>query len=101
MLHYLFHIDVVKVDRGMLHMFQRHVASVCFWCFRYFRGMFRLYFADVCCKCVLSGCCICFTHRLHVFYLNVTYGCNGFQVFSGVFFKCFNCLQMYVATVIF
>jgi hypothetical protein len=43
-----------------------------------------------------------------VFYLFVAYGCNGFQVFSGVFFKClrsmfqvFICLRMYVATVVF
>jgi hypothetical protein len=56
----------------------------------------------------LSRCCICFTQTLHVFYLDVTYGCNGFQVFPGVFssvskacFKCFICLQMYVATVVF
>jgi hypothetical protein len=33
----------------------------------------------------LYGCCICFIYTLHVFYLDVAYGCNGFQVFSGVF----------------
>jgi hypothetical protein len=42
---------------------------------------------------------------LHVFYLDVVYGCNGFQVFfssiSEACFKCFNCLQTYVATVVF
>jgi hypothetical protein len=37
----------------------------------------------------LSGCCICFKHMLHMFYLDVVYGCNGFQALSGVFFKCF------------
>jgi hypothetical protein len=50
-----------------------------------------------------------FTHMLHVFYLDVVYGCNGFQVFSGVFFssvseacfKCFICLQMYVTTIVY
>jgi hypothetical protein len=37
----------------------------------------------------LFRCCICFTHTLHVFYLNVAYGCTGSQkVFSGVLFKC-------------
>jgi len=44
MLH-LFHMDVAKVDRGvlhMLHMFQRHVARVCFECLRCFKGMFHL-----------------------------------------------------------
>ena len=39
-----------------------------------------------------------------MFYLDVAYVCNGFQVFSGVFasvsdscFKCFICLQTYVS----
>jgi hypothetical protein len=87
-----------------------HVASVCFKCFRCFIVMLQLFHADVakvdsiCCNsctctlqafipnvsCVfsvrmlqlcLSGCCICFTHMLHVFYLDVVYGYNGFQVF--------------------
>jgi hypothetical protein len=63
----------------------------------------------------LSGYCICFTHTLHVFYLNVAYGCNGFQVFFRCFFqmflRCFfcfismfqvfNCVLTYVATVVF
>jgi hypothetical protein len=62
-------------------MFSRHVLQVC-----------------------LSGCCT----YLHVFYLDVVYGCNGFQVFLSVFssvsqacFKCLNCLQRYVATGVF
>jgi hypothetical protein len=58
-----------------------YVAYVCFECFR---GMFHLCFPDACCKC-LSRCCICFTHMLHVFYLDIAYGCNGFQVFSNIF----------------
>jgi hypothetical protein len=29
----------------------------------------------------LFGCCIYFKRMLHVFYLDVVYGCNGFQVF--------------------
>ena len=33
----------------------------------------------------LSGCCICSIHMLHVFYSDVAYGCNGFQV-------CFRCV---------
>jgi hypothetical protein len=44
----------------------------------------------------LSVCCICFTHMLQVFYLDVAYVCNVFQVFFQVFldtcFKCFICL---------
>jgi hypothetical protein len=45
---------------------------------------------------------------LHGSYLDIAYGCNGFQVVSDVFssvleacFKCFNCLQTYVAIVVF
>jgi len=34
-----------------------------------------------------SRCCICFTHTLHVFYLDVAYGCNGFQAFFQMFFS--------------
>jgi hypothetical protein len=48
------------------------------------------------------------THTLHVFYMDVMYGCNGFQLFSGVFlsvseacFKYFLYLQTYITTVIF
>ena len=37
----------------------------------------------------LSGCCICFTHMLQVFYLDV---CNSFQLFLQVF-------QMHVSSV--
>ena len=33
----------------------------------------------------LSGCCICLTHMLQVFYLDVAYVRNDFQVVSGVF----------------
>ena len=66
----------------MFHLFfQRYVASVFIWIL----NMFHTYVASV-----LSGCCICFS--------------MAFQVFSGVFasvsdtcFKCFICLQTYVA----
>jgi hypothetical protein len=34
---------------------------------------------------VSSGCCICFTHMLQVFYLDVTYVCNGFPSVLQVF----------------
>ena len=53
----LFHMDVAKVNQGILHMlnmlqvFQRHVASVCSKCFICFQTMLRVF---------LSGCCICF-----------------------------------------
>ena len=49
----------------------------------------------------LFGCCICFTHMLQVFYLDVAYVfVMAFQVFS-VFFKCFIYLQTYVTNVAF
>jgi len=55
----------------------------------------------------LSGCYIYFAHMLQVFYQDVAYVRNGFQVFLGVFasvldscFKCFNYLQTYVVSVV-
>jgi hypothetical protein len=44
---------------------------------------------------VLSECCICFTHMLQEFYVDVVFACNGFQVFSGVL----QVFQMYVVSV--
>jgi hypothetical protein len=57
-------------------------------------SVFQMYVASV-----LSECCICFTRMLHVFYLDIEYVCNGFQVFFTCFcsdtcFKCFICLLM-------
>jgi len=55
----------------------------------------------------LSGYCICFTHTLYVFYLDVAYDCNGSSVLrffssdSEACSECFNCLQTYVSIVIF
>jgi hypothetical protein len=56
----IFHLDVVKVDRGMLHMlqvFQRHVARVrskCFICFHLFIAIFFYldvaYVSHICCN---------------------------------------------------
>jgi hypothetical protein len=75
----VFQMDVAKVDQGVAYvawctrMLQRSVTNV--------SSVFSRRMLQVC----LSGCSICFTHTLHVFYLDVGYGCNGFQVFSGVF----------------
>ena len=88
----------------MLHMLQwlyTYVAKVCFQCF--------ICVLDVCCKCVLSGCCIRFTHMLQVFIRILRMFYNGFQLFSRRFFAsvseacfmCFICLQTYVPTVAF
>jgi hypothetical protein len=72
MLH-LLHMNVAKVDRG------------CCICCNCFRGMLQAYVSsvldvsEVCfirvskrmLQMCLSGCCICFTHTLHAFYLDV------------------------------
>jgi hypothetical protein len=45
----------------------------------------------------LSGYCICFTHMLQVFYLNVAYVCNCFScVFARVFIACFKYFSCFV-----
>ena len=46
-------------------------------------------FLDVLLQVCFFGCCICFTHILQVFYLDIAYVCNGFQVFFMCFCKCF------------
>jgi hypothetical protein len=53
--------------------------------------------------CVLSGCCICFTHMLQVFHLDVVYVCTGYTRVLDVCCKCFKCfermLQMFLLDV--
>jgi hypothetical protein len=39
----------------------------------------------------LFGYCMCFTHMLQAFYLDVAYVCNCFSCVSGACFECFNC----------
>ena len=80
----------------VFHMFQRYVSS------------HHLCFPDACCKCVYLDVAYVSHIRCMCFIWIFVYGCNGFQVFSGVFlslleacFKCFNYLQKYVATVVF
>jgi hypothetical protein len=73
----------------MLHMLQwlhTYVASVCPQCF--------IYFFICMLQAYLSGCCICFTHTVQVFYLDVVYVFNGFQLLLQVF-------QMHVLSVSF
>jgi hypothetical protein len=63
--------------------------------------MFHLFFRCMLQVC-LSGCCICFTHMLQLFYLDVAY---VLQLFSSVFhvsyvcFKCFICLLLYIRSI--
>ena len=48
------------------------------------------YVLEVCFICVFqTHVASVFSCMLHVLYLDVVYGYNGFQVFLGVFFKCF------------
>jgi hypothetical protein len=86
-----------KVDRDIAYVAMAiHICSKCFICF--FRRMLQM---------CLFGCCICFTHMLQLFYLDVAHAFTiAFQVFSDVFTsfldassKCSICLQMYVANV--
>jgi hypothetical protein len=79
---------------GCTHMLQRSVPNV------------SSVFLDVLLQVYLSGCCIRFTHMSQVFYLDIAYVCNSLQVFLYVFasvlevcFRCFICLQTYVARV--
>ena len=115
----VFYTDVAKVDQDVAY-----VAMVVHVCCRRLFLMFYLFFRCMLQVC-LSGCCrtgsaestsqiyitqvclsrycICFTHMLQVFYLDVAYVCNGFLVFSGVFASvslssfvcCNNCLRMF------
>jgi hypothetical protein len=88
-------MDDVKVDRDvhMLQcctlMLQRSITNV--------SSVFLGHMLEVC----LSECCICFTHMLQVFYLDVAYVCNDFKCFQELFsgvseacFKCFICLLL-------
>jgi hypothetical protein len=52
--------------------------------------MFRTYVASV-----LSVCCICFTHMLHVFYLDVAYVSH---ICCNSIFQVFYLCSMYVAS---
>ena len=83
----MFQMDVAKVDRdvayiamvvhvccnGCTRMLQRSVTNL--------SSVFSGRMLQVC----LSGCCICFRHTLHVFYLDV---CVWLQWFLSVL-KCF------------
>jgi hypothetical protein len=82
----VFHTVVAKVDRDVAY-----VAMVVHVCCKSLSPMFHLFSKRMLQVC-LSGCCICFTHMLQVYYLDVAYVCNVFQVFFQVF-------QMHVSSV--
>jgi hypothetical protein len=76
----VFHTDVTKVDRDVAY-----VAMGVHVCCKRLSPMFSCFYRCMLQVC-LSGGCICYTHMLQVFYLNVTYVCNEF---SSFFCKCF------------
>jgi hypothetical protein len=90
-------VQMLKVDRNVkwLYTYVESLCSYCFICFS--RRMLQ-----VC----LFRCCICFTHMLHVYYMDVAYVFTMilavFRYFSSVldaYFKCFICLHIYVVSV--
>jgi hypothetical protein len=78
----LFHTDVAQVDWGMLQLFQRHVASVCFECFRCLKGMFHLCFLDACCDCVYLDV----AYVSHFFFLEYAKGLRIFVLSRRIFY---------------
>jgi hypothetical protein len=96
-----------KGEKHMLQMFQifhRYVASVSYECYKSRSGCFicsngctRMFklpffnvssaFSDACCKCGYLDVAYVFTHMLQVFYLDVAYVCNDFQMFFMCFCK--------------
>ena len=98
----VFHMNVAKIDRDVVY-----VAMVVHVCYKLLFPTFHLFFRHILQVC-LSRCCICFTYMLQVFYRCCVCVYNGFQVFldtfasvSDICFKCFICLQTYIANVIF
>ena len=90
----MFHADIAKVYQDVAY-----VAMVVHVCCKLLFSMFHLFCSDACCKCGSLDVAYVFTHLLQVFYQDVAYVCNGFQVFFSVFtsvsdacFKCFICL---------
>jgi hypothetical protein len=61
----VFHMDVAKVDRGVVKVDQ-DVAMVVHICCNRLYPMFHLFFQTML-QVYLSRCCICFTHMFQVF----------------------------------
>jgi hypothetical protein len=95
------HIDVAKVNRD-----DSYVAMVVDVCCKLLFSMFHMFFRCILQLC-LSGYFIFFTHILRSVLSRCCVCLQWFQVFLGVFacvsdscFKCFICLQTYVASVV-
>ena len=98
----VFLMHVTSLFIWMLHMFHTYAACVLSGClygcngFQGFLGVFYVFHKHVSNVLEVRLICVFRTHvaivfiwMLHVFYLDVAYGCNGFHVFSGIFSKCF------------
>jgi hypothetical protein len=77
----VFNNIVAKVDQNVSYIAM--IAHVC--CKRDVPNISSV-FLDVCYKCVYLDVAYVFTHFCNLFYLNVVYICNGFQVFFQMFF---------------
>jgi uncharacterized membrane protein YgcG len=84
----VFHMDVAKRDQDVVY-----VAMVVHVCCKSLFLMFHLFSRRMLQVC-LSRCCICFTHLLQVFYLDIAYILQLFFKCFQVFFQVF---QTYVA----
>jgi hypothetical protein len=88
-------MDVAKVDQDVAY-----IAMVIHLCCKRLSPMFYL-FSDICCKCVSSGCCICFTHMLQVFHLDVAYVLQWLHTsFSWCFRRLLQVFQLFRTYVI-
>jgi hypothetical protein len=94
------YIDVAKVDRDVAHVVM--AIHVCFKCMFQMFDLFQTNVASVlseCCKVDMNVAYTCILQIyvssvfmyvcLQVFHLDVACVCNGFQMFSGHFCKCF------------
>jgi hypothetical protein len=72
----VFRVNVAKVDHDIAY-----VAMVVHICCKRLFPMFHLFFRRMFQVC-LSGCCICFTHTLQVFYLDVAMFAMVFKYFQ-------------------
>ena len=79
----MFHTDVVKVDRDVAY-----VAMVVLVCCELLFSMFHLFFRHMLQVC-LFRCCICFTHMLQVFYLDIAFVLQLFLIVFQVFLQVF------------
>jgi len=106
----LFHLDIAKVDQGILHMlqvFQRHVASVCSKYFIYFQAYvvivfylnvayvdtisFQMFQSYVAASGFHVVSCKCFIWMFCIFHTYVASACSKYFICfeTYVAFKCF------------